>query len=71
MTKPFATASVDERAFSSYGGVVTVEVRRSKAAHGRAVCQFWAPGWRPMAFTSVEAAKAKMERHPGFVRWEG
>ena len=69
MTKPFATAIVDSSAFSAYGKPERVEIRRSKAAHGRAICQFYAPGWRPMAFTTVEAAKAKMERHPGFVAW--
>jgi hypothetical protein len=29
----------------------------------------YAPGWRPMAFKTLEAAKAKLERHPGFVAW--
>jgi len=29
----------------------------------------YAPGYRPMAFRTLEAAKAKLERHPGFVRW--
>lgn len=29
----------------------------------------YAPGYRPMAFRSLEAAKAKLERHPGFVAW--
>lgn len=69
MGKPFATAEVDGSIFSSYGRIERVEIKRSKACHGRAVAQFYAPGWRPMAFTSVEAAKAKMERHPGFIRW--
>lgn len=70
MTKPIAAATVDGSPFSSYGKPERVEIRRSKACHGRAVCQFYAPGWRPMAFSSVNAAKAKMERHPGFIRWE-
>lgn len=69
MSKPFATANVDGSVFSAYGKVEQVEIRRSKAAHGRAVCSFYAPGWRPMAFTTIEAAKAKMERHPGFQGW--
>lgn len=29
----------------------------------------YAPGWRPMAFRTLEAARAKLERHPGFVEW--
>jgi hypothetical protein len=29
----------------------------------------YAPGWRPMAFSSLDAAKAKLQRHPGFVAW--
>lgn len=63
MTKPIASAQIDG---SHYGhrGVETVEIRRSKAIG--CVAQFYAPGWRPMAFRTVEAAKAKMERHPGF-----
>jgi len=30
-----------------------------------------APGFRPMAFRTLEAAKAKLERHPGFIGWLG
>lgn len=30
----------------------------------------YAPGWRPMAFRTLEAARAKLERHPGFVGWD-
>lgn len=70
MSKPFAVATVDGSVFSSYGKPERVEIRKSKAAGGRAVCAFYAPGWRAMHFANVEAAKAKMERHPGFVRWE-
>lgn len=44
-----------------------VQVYRSKAIG--CVFGFYAPGWRQMAFKSLEAAKAKLERHPGFVRW--
>ncbi len=48
-----------------------VRISRSKAsAAGPDGVQFCAPGWRPMVFRSMEAAKAKIERHPGFVRWE-
>lgn len=28
-----------------------------------------APGWRFMAFSTLELAKRKLESHPGFVRW--
>lgn len=69
MSKPFATAIIDSSAFSAYGKPEQVEIRRSKAAYGRCVAQFYAPGWRPMAFKTVDGAKAKMERHPGFVSW--
>lgn len=67
--KPFATAIVSGAAFSCYGKEEHVPITRSRAAHGRAVCGFYAPGWRSMVFTTVEAARAKMERHPGFVGW--
>lgn len=63
------TAIVSGAPYSSYGGEERVQLRNSRACNGRAVCAFYAPGWRPMHFTSIEAAKAKMERHPGFVRW--
>ena len=69
MPKPFATAEVDSSAFSAYGKIERVSIGRSKASYGRCTAQFYAPGWRPMAFTTIDAAKAKMERHPGFVRW--
>lgn len=68
-TKPFATAIVSGAPFSSYGKEERVPIIRSRAARGRAVCGFYAPGWRSMVFTTVEAARAKMERHPGFVAW--
>lgn len=29
----------------------------------------YAPGWRPMAFRTLEAAKAKLASHPGFKGW--
>lgn len=69
MSKIMAVAEVDGGVFSAYGRMERVEVRPSKAGYGRCKAQFYAPGWRPMAFTSVEAARAKLERHPGFVRW--
>lgn len=58
--------------WSAYGQTAErITVSRSKArAAGPTGVQFYAPGWRPMVFRSMEAAKAKMERHPGFVRWE-
>lgn len=67
MTKPFAAAIVDGGMYGHRDGE-RVEIRRSKAR--RCVAQFYAPGWRPMAFISIEGAKAKLERHPGFIRWE-
>lgn len=67
MPKPFATAIINGSIFGRETG--PVEIRRSKAVRGTATCQFYAPGWRPMAFKTIEAAKAKMERHPGFQAW--
>lgn len=69
MTKPIVTATIDSGVFSCYGKIEQVEIRRSKAAYGHCVAQFYAPGWRPMAFKTIEAARAKMERHPGFQGW--
>ncbi len=67
MTKPIATAIV-RPVYGSYSQEpVKVEIRKSGAR--RCTAQFYAPGWRPMAFTTTEAARAKMERHPGFVAW--
>lgn len=58
--------------FSGYGNQPeAVRVNRSKArAAGAEGVQFYAPGWRPMVFRSMEAAVRKMESHPGFVSWE-
>jgi len=67
MSKPFATAIIDGSIFGRETG--EVQIRRSSANRGQCVAQFYAPGWRPMAFKTVEAAKAKMERHPGFQAW--
>lgn len=66
MSKPIATAVIDG---SPYGhrGVERVEIRRSKAIGCTA--QFYAPGWRPMAFRTIEGAMAKIARHPGFSGW--
>lgn len=47
-----------------------VRITRSKAhAAGDNGFQFYAPGWRPMVFRSLEAAVARIERHPGFEGW--
>jgi len=57
--------------WSAYGQEPTdVRITRSKArAAGPDGVQFYAPGWRPMVFRSMDAAVRKMERHPGFVEW--
>lgn len=47
-----------------------VRITRSKArAAGPDGVQFYAPGWRPMVFRSMEAAVRKIEAHPGFEGW--
>lgn len=47
-----------------------IRISRSKArCAGVDGVQFTAPGWRPMVFRSMEAAAAKIERHPGFCGW--
>lgn len=47
-----------------------VRITRSRAAcAGPEGVTFYAPTWRPMVFRTIEAAKAKMERHPGFQGW--
>lgn len=58
--------------FSGYGQPeVRVRISRSKArAAGPDGVQFYAPGWRAMCFKSMGAAERKIERHPGFVKWE-
>lgn len=57
--------------YSAYGNKAEpVRVAKSKArCAGDNGVQFTAPGWRPMVFRSMEAAVAKMERHPGFEGW--
>lgn len=57
--------------YSAYGfQPEEVRITRSKArAAGPEGVTFYAPGWRPMVFRSMEAAERKMERHPGFVEW--
>lgn len=30
---------------------------------------FHAPGFRPMAFRTIEDARKKLQKHPGFVQW--
>lgn len=37
---------------------------------GQKVWNVYAPGWRSMHFKTEEAAVAKLQRHPGFVRME-
>lgn len=63
------TAMIDGSVYSHYGKPEPVQIRKSSAAHGRATCAFYAPGWRAMHFTTIEAAMAKMEKHPGFIAW--
>jgi len=47
-----------------------VRISRSKArAAGADGVQFYAPGWRPMVFRSMEAAQRKLQSHPGFIAW--
>lgn len=57
--------------WSAYGNQAEpVRITKSKArAAGPNGVQFYAPGWRPMCFRSMEAAIAKIERHPGFSGW--
>ncbi len=58
--------------WTGYGASEEHQVRISKSkarAAGSDGVQFYAPGWRPMVFRSMEAAERKIERHPGFVRW--
>lgn len=65
-----ATAQV-RNVFSSYGNEPErVRITRSKArAAGPEGVQFYAPGWRPMVFKSMQAARRKLQSHPGFVAW--
>ncbi len=67
MTK---TAQV-RNVFSAYGQQAEpVRITRSKArAAGDNGVQFYAPGWRPMVFRTMEAAQRKLQSHPGFVAW--
>lgn len=67
-----ATAQV-RNVFSAYGNEPErVRITRSKArAAGAEGVQFYAPGWRPMVFKSMEVAERKLQSHPGFVGWEG
>lgn len=47
-----------------------IRITRSKArAAGPEGVTFYAPGWRPMVFRSMEAAVRKIESHPGFQAW--
>lgn len=67
-----ATAQVTNP-WSAYGQEPErVRITRSRArAAGPDGVQFYAPGWRPMVFRSMEAAQRKLQSHPGFVGWEG
>lgn len=71
MSTKSRTAQVAD-VFSGYGpSEHPVRITRSKArAAGADGVQFYAPGWRPMCFRSMDAAVRKMESHPGFIRWE-
>lgn len=57
--------------WSGYGyAPERVRITKSKArAAGPDGVQFYAPGWRPMVFRSMEAAERKLAAHPGFVQW--
>lgn len=57
--------------WSAYGKEPeVVRITRSKArAAGADGVQFYAPGWRPMVFRSMEDAERKIEAHPGFAGW--
>lgn len=69
MTTPRPIAIIDGRIYG-HREIERVEIRRSKArCAGADGVTFYAPGWRALVFRSVEAAKAKMERHPGFQSW--
>lgn len=47
-----------------------VRIKPSKArCAGQMGVTFYAPGWRWMVFSSLEAAQRKLESHPGFVGW--
>lgn len=58
--------------YSAYGHEPErVAITRSRArAAGPNGVQFYAPGWRPMVFRSMEAAERKLQSHPGFIGWE-
>lgn len=68
-----ARTAVVTNPYSAYGNhPERVQISRSKArAAGADGVQFYAPGWRPMVFRSMDAAVRKLEAHPGFVAWEG
>jgi hypothetical protein len=66
MTKPVATAIVQGYHVEPEAVVI---VKSRAACAGAEGVTFYAPTWRPLVFRSIESAKAKMERHPGFVRW--
>jgi hypothetical protein len=63
MTKPAATATVNYLTGEPWHCPTTITRR------GPERFTMYAPGWRPMAFSSLDKARAKLERHPGFVAW--
>lgn len=68
-----ARTAIMTNPYSAYGQTAErVRVSKSKArCAGPDGVQFYAPGWRPMVFRSMEAAIRKIESHPGFQGWEG
>lgn len=57
--------------WTAYNGAAQpVKITRSKSrAAGAEGVTFYAPGWRPMVFRSMEAAERKLQAHPGFEGW--
>lgn len=69
-SKKHRTAIVADT-FSAYGPTPSrITISKSKArAAGPDGVQFYAPGWRPMVFRSMDAAVLKIQSHPGFQGW--
>lgn len=68
MTKPAASANVNYLDLTPWPEPVT-SAWPCRDRNGAKCFRFYAPGWRNMRFTSLDAAKAKLERHRGFVSW--
>lgn len=66
MSKPLAVAIMRD----SYSPTreIRIAIRKSRATG--CTVGFHAPSWRPMAFRTLEGAKAKLERHHLFICWE-